>query len=79
MDLGLQYEELKCYSWCVLDTVVRREGDPGEHCVRTRMPDIGTVVTSLPPCFCAAVAPAREASPARDDGGPRCSIRQRKW
>lgn len=44
MDLGLQYEELKCYS-CVLDTVVRRE-ETQESIVSDSMPDIGTVVTA---------------------------------
>jgi len=43
MDLGLQYEQLKCYS-CVLDTVVRRE-ETQESIVSDSMPDIGTVVT----------------------------------
>ena len=41
MDLGLQYEQLKCYS-CVLDTVVRRE-ETQESIVSDSMPDIGTV------------------------------------
>lgn len=44
MDLGLQYEELKCYA-CVLDTAVRRE-ETQESIVSDSMPDIGTVVIS---------------------------------
>ena len=49
MDLGLQYEELKCYS-CVLDTVVRRE-ETQESIVSDSMPDIGTVVTTSATLF----------------------------
>ena len=49
MDLGLQYEELKCYS-CVLDTVVRRE-ETQESIVSDSMPDIGTVVTASATLF----------------------------
>lgn len=44
MDLGLQFEELKCYS-CVLDTVMRRE-ETQEAIVSDALPDIGTVVSA---------------------------------
>lgn len=43
MDLGLQFEELKCYS-CVLDTVTRRE-ETQEAIVSDSMPDIGNIIT----------------------------------
>lgn len=43
MDLGLQFEELKCYS-CVLDTVTRRE-ETQETIVSDSMPDIGNIIT----------------------------------
>lgn len=49
MDLGLQYEELKCFS-CVLDTAVRRE-ETQESIVSDSLPDIGTVVTTSATLF----------------------------
>ena len=44
MELGLQFEELKCYS-CVLDTVTRRE-ETQEAIVPDALPDIGTVISA---------------------------------
>ena len=64
MDLGLQYEELKCYS-CVLDTVVRREGDQESIVSDSDAGHRNGGDCFLPHCFCAAVVPERESSPAR--------------
>lgn len=44
MELGLQYEQLKCYS-CVLDTVMRRE-EAQEAIVSDTYPDIASIVNA---------------------------------
>lgn len=49
MDLGLQFEELKCYS-CVLDTVTRRE-ETQEAIVSDALPDIGTIISATATAF----------------------------